>query len=183
MEFIPKMHIGWLNGWLLLVVFYSFFGLYLLSCSRLIVKKLYSVAGWSKREYAFSAFGKPFSLACIGLVIFSPLKFGTLVFWIGLIVYLAGTAVMFTALFEYRAVPVDEAVQNGIYRCSRNPQWVGLVLIFLGTIITTENGLALCIFCFSVVLYHFRVLGEERACLEAYGKPYQEYLDSVRRYF
>jgi len=183
MEFIPGMHIEWMNGWLMLAVFYILFGLFLLNCSKGVVKKLYSIAGWSKREYTLSALGKPFSLVYIGLMIFSPIKAGTAVFWIGLILYIIGTLVMFIALFEYRATPVDEPVQIGIYKYSRNPQWAGLALIFYGAAIMTGNGLAVLLLSGTLVLYHFRIKGEERACLTAYGDPYQKYLNSVRRYF
>lgn len=65
----------------------------------------------------------------------------------------------------------------------RNPQLIGLALIFLGSVIASGNGLAILLFCDSLILYHFRILGEERACLNAYGKTYQVYLKSVRRYF
>ena len=182
MDFIPNMHIGWMNGWLMLAIFYTLFGLFLLSCPKGVVKKLYSIAGWSKKEYTLSAFGKPFSLVCIGLMIYSPIKVGTIVFWVGLVLYIIGTLVMFIALFEYRATPIGEPVHTGIYKFSRNPQFAGLVLIFLGTAIMTGNGLAALLLSGTLILYHFRIKGEERACLAAYGDPYRKYLDSVRRY-
>ena len=81
MQFIPELQLGWLNGWVLLACFYVLFGLFLLSCPKPIVKKLYSVKGWSNREYILSAIGKPYSLACFALVIMSPLKIGSVVFW------------------------------------------------------------------------------------------------------
>ena len=183
MRFFPKMTLGWLNGWIPLAIFYALFGIFLLGCSKGIVKKLYSVAGWSKREYFLSAIGKPFSLACIVLVTFSPLIYPMGFFFAGVICYLLGSAVMFISLFEYRQTPVDEPVIGGIYHFSRNPQWVGLVLIFAGTAIMAGNGLALCLFIVTLGLYHFRILGEERACLAAYGESYQRYLDAVPRYF
>ena len=182
MDLIPDMHIGWMNGWLMLAIFYTLFGLFLLICPKGVVKKLYSVAGWSKREYTLSALGKPFSLACIGLMIYSPIKVGTIVFWIGFVLYIIGMLVMFIALFEYRSAPVNELVQTGIYKYSRNPQWAGLALIFYGTAIMVGNGLAVLLLSGTQVLYHFRIEGEERACLAAYGDPYRKYKDSVRRY-
>ena len=183
MRFFPKMTLGWLNGWIPLAIFYALFGIFLLGCSKRIVKKLYSVAGWSKREYFLSAIGKPFSLACIVLVTFSPLIYPTGLFFVGGLSYLMGCVIMFIALFEYKRTPVAEPVSGGIYRFSRNPQWVGLVLIFAGTAIMAGNGLALCLFIVTLGLYHFRILGEERACLAAYGESYQRYLDTAPRYF
>lgn len=55
MQFIPDLQLGWMNGWVLLAFFYMLFGLFLLSCPKPIVKKLYNVKGWSKRVYILSA--------------------------------------------------------------------------------------------------------------------------------
>ena len=183
MQFVPDLQLGWLNGWVLLAFFYMLFGIFLLSCPKPIVKKLYSVKGWSKREYILSAIGKPYSLACFVLVIMSPLKIGSVVFWVGMILYALGCIIMFIALFEYRATPADQPVRTGIYQYSRNPQWVGLALMFFGAAVACGNGLAVLLFFGGVSFYHFRILGEEKACLAAYGKPYQDYLNTVRRYF
>ena len=183
MQFITDLQLGWLNGWVPLAFFYILFGLFLLNCPKPIVKKLYSVKGWSRREYILSAIGKPHSLACFGLVIMSPLKIGSVVFWVGLLLYMFGCIIMFIALFEYRATPADQPVRTGIYQYSRNPQWVGLALMFFGTAFACGNGLAILLFFGGVGFYHFRILGEEKACLAVYGKPYQDYLNLVRRYF
>lgn len=183
MELFPVLKIGWLNGWLPLAFFYACFGIFLLTCKKPVVKRLYSVNGWSKREYILSGIGKPFSLACIALMIFTPINFRDPLFYLGLFLYGAGFAVMFIALFEYKRTPTDEPVTGGIYRHSRNPQWLALVMIFMGTALMAGNGLALLIFIITVILYHYRILGEERACLAAYGDEYQKLLDEVPRYF
>jgi protein-S-isoprenylcysteine O-methyltransferase Ste14 len=101
----------------------------------------------------------------------------------GMMLYLLGVLNMFFALYQFRATPVSLAVRSGIYYYSRNSQWVGLMLIFFGTAVVCVNELAIILFICSVLLYHFRVLGEEQACLAALGKPYQDYLYAVRRYF
>ena len=183
MQFVPKLELGWLNGWVSLAFFYLLFGLFLLNSPKQIVKKLYSVRGWTKREYILSAIGKPFAIACLIVVILSPLKIGSTVFWIGMMLYTLGCMIMFIALFEYRATPADKPVCTGIYQYSRNPQWVGLALMFFGTAAACGNGLAVLFFICGLALYHFRIQGEEKACLTAYGKPYQDYLNAVRRYF
>lgn len=183
MAFIPELKTGWLNGWIYLAVFYGCFGLYLLFLPKGIVKKLYSVRGWEKAYYRLAAIGKPFSLASLTLLIFSPINFHPAVFWPGTLVYLAGFAIMFSALFTYRKTPADQAVRGGLYQYSRNPQWVGLALIFIGTGISCGNGLALILMSIGIVFYHFRILGEESACLKAYSQSYQEYINEVPRYF
>jgi len=183
MEFLPELKLGWGNGWLYLALFYSCFGIYLISCSKAIVKKLYSVAGWEKRYYILSAIGKPLSLISLTLIILSPIKFNTTIFWLGTFIYLAGFLIMFIALWIYHQTPADAPVRGGIYQFSRNPQWLGLILIFIGACISCGNGLALLLMSVGIVMYHFRILGEESACLKAYGQTFQDYIDSVPRYF
>jgi len=182
MEFLPGLKLSLLNGWIYLALFYGLFGLFLLICPKPIVNKLYSVAGWEKRYYVLSAIGKPFSLLCFALIILSPIKINTPLFWVGTGIYILGCVIMFIALFVYRNTPVGQPVQSGIYQYSRNPQWVGLALVSVGTCVACGNGLALLLIGFGILLYHFRILGEESACLKAYGKSYMNYMVSVPRY-
>ncbi len=183
MEFLPEMHLGWLNGWVPLLAFYLPFGLLMAIWPKAIVKKLYAISGWSRTERFLSMAGKPFALTCLTLIVFTPLRLGQPTFWIGLMLYLLGLTAMFAALITYRYTPIDEPVELGLYRYSRNPQWLGLMLIFTGSIVMVGSGLALLCMLFAITFYHFRILGEERACLAAYGEPYKAYLARVPRYF
>jgi protein-S-isoprenylcysteine O-methyltransferase Ste14 len=183
MELIPQFDPGWLNGWVPLVIFYLPFGLLMLIWPKEIVKKLYAVSGWSRSERILSLAGKPFALATIVLLTLTPLKLWQPVFWVGAGIYLLGFVIMFVALFDYRNTPAGQAVQRGLYRYSRNPQWLGLMLMFIGSGVMVGSWLIVLLMFVAVVFYHFRILGEERACLADYGEPYRAYLDRVPRYF
>ncbi len=183
MEWLPALKLGWLNGWLLLGAFYLVFGLFLLLSPRGVVARLYSVSGWSRQQQILSLAGKPFSLTCLGLVIFSPLKIGQPVFAIGCVLFVLGFAGMMVALFNYRQTPLDQPVTAGLYRLSRNPQWAALVTMFSGSCIAVGSGAAVVLLAAATVFYHFRILGEERACLAQYGESYRAYLARVPRYF
>jgi protein-S-isoprenylcysteine O-methyltransferase Ste14 len=182
-EIIPELNLGWLNGWIPLLIFYMPFVILMIAWPREVVRKLYDVSGWNPFERKMSLAGKPFSLASIMLLIFAPLKFGSPIFWIGMGIYVVGYAVIFTALFDYRSTSVGEPVECGIYRYSRNPQWIGLLLIFVGTGVMTGFGLVVIFMLLVTIFYHFRIKGEERACLAKYGEAYQRHLDEVPRYF
>ncbi|MGD8849563.1 MAG: methyltransferase [Anaerolineales bacterium] len=183
MEFIPDLSLGFLNGWLPLAVFYLPFGALMLIWPKDIVAKLYDISGWSKFERNMSLLAKPFSFSSMALLIFAPLKRSSPVFWIGLALYLVGYVVIFTALFNYRNTPVDKPVARGLYRYSRNPQWLGLLLIFFASGVMTGFGLVLLLLTLSAATTHFRILGEERVCLQRYGDSYQRHLEEVPRYF
>jgi protein-S-isoprenylcysteine O-methyltransferase Ste14 len=120
------------------------------------------------------------------LMIFSiwvPLKFGTVWFYSGLIFYLAGLLFSIIALHNYATTPGDEAIVKGMYRLSRNPLYFFHSLMMLGLCVASAS---LPMFVFWIVYNiptHFIILGEERYCMQTYGMTFQEYMNSVPRYF
>jgi len=183
MELMPTLQLDWLNGWLMLGSFYLVFVVLMLVFPRDAVARLFSVSGWSREQKVLSAVGKPFSLACVALIIFTPLKIGQSVFAVGLVIFALGFIGMIVALFNFRTTPADQPVTRGLYRISRNPQWVTLFTMFLGTCIAIGSWTAVALLLIGAVFYHFRIRGEERACLARHGEPYQAFLDRVPRYF
>jgi protein-S-isoprenylcysteine O-methyltransferase Ste14 len=183
MEWLPELKLGWFNGWLLPGAFYLIFGILMLLTPKDIVAKLFSISGWSKQQAILSAIGKPFSLTCLGIIIFSPLKTGQDVFVTGCVLFLIGFTGMMIALLNFRHTPSNQPVTQGLYRISRNPQWISLATMFLGACISIGSWLAIFLLLIAVVFYHFRILGEERACLNRYGEMYQDYMRRVPRYF
>jgi protein-S-isoprenylcysteine O-methyltransferase Ste14 len=183
MEFLGQLQVGWLNGWLMLVILYALFGILMIVFPREVVKRLYDRTGWTRRDYVRRMFAVPIALSTIGLFVFLPLKTGIPAFWIGLAIYGTGLVVFNTALFNYRSTPLDQPVTRGIYRFSRNPQQIGLLLAFLGTSFAVGSWLlvgAMVLMGFSA---HARVLAEERGCLKQYGDAHQEYMNRIPRYF
>ena len=71
-----------------------------------------------------------------------------------------------------------------VYLLETRPQFLTLpvALSFLGTCIAIGSWAAVILLLISVAFYHFRIRGEERACLARYGESYQEFLDRVPRY-
>jgi protein-S-isoprenylcysteine O-methyltransferase Ste14 len=182
-EWLPELKLGWLNGWLLLGAFYLLFDILMLLTPKDIVTKLFSVSGWSRQQVILSAIGKPFSLTCLGIIVFSPLKIEQNVFTAGFIIFLIGFIGMMIALFNFRNTPSTQPVTQGFYRISRNPQWISLATMFMGSCIAIGSWLAIVLLLIAMIFYHFRILGEERACLNRYGETYRNYLKRVPRYF
>ncbi|MBU1748286.1 MAG: phosphatidylethanolamine N-methyltransferase family protein, partial [Chloroflexi bacterium] len=156
MELMPTLQLGWLNGWLMLGSFYLVFAVLMLVFPRDVVAKLFSVSGWSREQKVLSAIGKPFSLACLALIIFTPLKIGQGVFVVGLVTFALGFVGMIVALFNFRNTPAGQPVTSGLYRVSRNPQWVTLFTMFLGNCIAIGSWTAVVLLLIAAVFYHFR---------------------------
>lgn len=182
MELLPAMRWGWLNGWLMLSAFYLVFGILLLAFPRDIRAQLFDMSGWKRKHRILSAIGKLFALACLILIVLTPLKIGQGVFVVGMTVFVPGFVGMSSALWDYRNTPADHPVTRGLYRVSRNPQWVMLAMMFLGTSIAIGSWAAVMLFLASAGFYHFRILGEENACVTQYGASYRQYMTRVPRY-
>lgn len=122
-------------------------------------------------------------IACATLIIFTPLKIGANVFVLGTALYGFGLAGFIIALFEFKNTPSDQPVTQGLYRISRNPQEFTFSIAFLGMCIAVGSWFALLLLAIARLLLHFRILAEEKACLERYGESYQAYMKRVPRYF
>ncbi|MBN1136527.1 MAG: isoprenylcysteine carboxylmethyltransferase family protein, partial [Anaerolineae bacterium] len=182
MEWFPGLELVWLNGWILLVPFYAVFGLLLLIFPREVVRRLYHKSGWSRWQMIMSVLTKLAALIFIVLILATPLRIGTSVLGVGIVLYLFGFVLMVVALIHYRQTPMGEAVVKGVYRISRNPQWVALVLVVFGIAIAIGSWTAITLAVVMVVAGHFRILAEEEVCLEQYGESYRRYMERVPRY-
>lgn len=74
-------------------------------------------------------------------------------------------------------------VDTGIYRFSRNPMYLGMVLILAGLVFAWGNYLSwLGVAGFVAYITHFQIVPEEKILKEIYGEEYKEYIRKVRRW-
>lgn len=77
----------------------------------------------------------------------------------------------------------SSVVRTGIYRWSRNPMYLGFLLILAAWGIALSNGLALLVLpLFVAYMNRFQILPEERALRHRFGADYETYTASVRRW-
>ncbi len=183
MEFFPVLKIGWLNGWILFALEVSIQGFLLLVFPKDVVARLFDRSGWSVKQRAFLILGKLFSLACLVLIILTPLKTHTVVFIIGLVLYAIGLGGLVMSMFNFKDTPPDQPVTKGIYKISRHPQIVSLFVIFVGICLAIGSWAALLALALSRLLQHFSILAEEEVCKERYGDSYRAFMKQVPRYF
>jgi protein-S-isoprenylcysteine O-methyltransferase Ste14 len=86
------------------------------------------------------------------------------------------------ALAAFARMAPGEPATSGLYRFSRNPQWVGLIFVYLGSCLAVGSWLNVLLMAMIVALYHVRILAEERSCLQLYGDAYRRYTEQVPRY-
>jgi len=185
MDLLPKLQVSILNGWIPLIIY--FIGLAL------------SVSLYSKeaRIWLFNnpkdgnkgvlifirLFGQLAMMAYILMMIFTPMRIGNPIFLVGAAVFSIGFVFEMSALYYFRRTPVGQPVVKGPYRVSRNPQWLGLFLVLLGSAIAAGVWLYIGIVVIVGIIYHIQILDEETACIKKYGENYREYMNRIPRYF
>jgi protein-S-isoprenylcysteine O-methyltransferase Ste14 len=74
-------------------------------------------------------------------------------------------------------------VTNGIYRFSRNPMYLGFLIILGAWGVLLENGLAITLMpVFIGYMNQFQIIPEEKALMAQFGGDYKKYLDTTARW-
>ncbi len=74
-------------------------------------------------------------------------------------------------------------VISGIYKYTRNPMYLGLLLSLLGWALYLSNGLAFILLpVFMIYMSRFQIQPEERVMMQKFEDEYRVYLTQVRRW-
>ena len=77
----------------------------------------------------------------------------------------------------------SSVVTGGIYRVSRNPMYLGFLLVLAGWVVYLSNaGAALVLPAFVAYLTRYQIEPEERVLLAKFGPEYAQYMSRVRRW-
>jgi protein-S-isoprenylcysteine O-methyltransferase Ste14 len=88
-----------------------------------------------------------------------------------------------TSVNPLRVDRCSTLVTAGLYRFSRNPMYLGLVLALLGWAIVLGNVLCLLlVWAFARTLEVLQIKPEESALLKTFGKVYSDYTHRVNRW-
>ncbi len=88
-----------------------------------------------------------------------------------------------TTVNPMRPQAASSLVVSGVYRVSRNPMYVGLLLVLLGWAVLLANVLALAIVpTFILYMNRFQIGPEETALAKMFGEQYATYRSRVRRW-
>ena len=75
-----------------------------------------------------------------------------------------------------------ELVVRGVYRYSRNPQYLGLSLVLAGTGLGSRSGSVLLHTAGVGLVFRSWVRVEERHLARQFGRPYRQYVDTTHRW-
>jgi protein-S-isoprenylcysteine O-methyltransferase Ste14 len=185
MTALPSLQLAVSNVWLLLVAYGIGFLLALRPFSKAEKVRLFADPKKPLRgiKRVTLHFGQFVAFAFIVLMVFTPVtrKVGPLL--LGIAIYVGGYFTVVVALRYFRLANEGQPAKDGPYRVSRNPQWVGLFLVLMGTAILSAAWLPFVMVLVVGCIYHLQILEEENACASLYGADYINYLHRVPRYF
>jgi protein-S-isoprenylcysteine O-methyltransferase Ste14 len=185
MSLVPDFEVGFWNAW----IFMGPFLLVILLTMLLMVKKgapggPARVSCKSKTTLVVASLSKIIIFPAAIYSVFLPLELGTVWFYIGLPIALIGLAGSSLVLVSWAITSAGEPVTRWIYRFSRHPMYVTMVLLLLGVSIASVSWvfLVFAIICGIGVTRPFSVKIEEAQCLGHYGAAYREYMDQTPRW-
>jgi Phospholipid methyltransferase len=78
--------------------------------------------------------------------------------------------------------PPERLVSTGPYAYTRNPMYLGHLFFLTGLTLTLQSWLAALITIAVAIWFHIRVLGDEKKLAARLGKPYIDYVNTVKRW-
>jgi protein-S-isoprenylcysteine O-methyltransferase Ste14 len=182
MQFLPDFSIDIVGGW--------WFSLSFLMVNMFIALKY---PGFRRKALVFPryrSFVERISMIFTILIfqgrvlmaIFIPISFTMPFFAIGMVGWLLGLTAYLVSIITFSSSSPDAPVVSGIYRLTRNPQQISLIMMW------SSAGLILGTFLFPLLGFIEMVMAypgfkaQERFCLEKFGDKYKEYMNQVPRY-
>lgn len=106
---------------------------------------------------------------------------------------LAGLSFDVLALLRFRSArttinPLDPSrssalVERGVYRITRNPMYLGLLLVLAGWTVWLDHALTFVVLpLFVAYITRFQIVPEERILADRFGEPYAGYRTRVHRW-
>jgi len=181
MSLIPEFELGLWNAWILVIpiLIISF------SDMRATASRESGKAGdfqLTRKENRLTyAVFLPMVVSWV-YAVFLPLQLGTIWLYSGLIICLFGMIFTIVAILNFATSPKDKVITKGLYRFTRNPTYIGMILMQTGLGIACSSWLYLLLTVVLIILLNANLSAEERYCLYRYGDDYLKYKNKTPRW-
>jgi protein-S-isoprenylcysteine O-methyltransferase Ste14 len=177
MSLVPAFEIGLWNAWILAIALLLF-----AFVPSLVLNDYDKKMGGPEGSGKGGTLTNIFFFILVIYAIFLPVKLGTVWFYTGLLIYILGLMIISVAIANAATTPLGKPFTKGVYRYSRNPMYLSMIIVFIGIGIASASWLYLLLLAVMIVLIYFAVAAEERYCLERYGLTYREYMNRTPRW-
>ena len=181
MSLIPAFELGLWNAWILVIPMLIIFFYTMKVTSVRESGEAGDFELTKKEKRIINAVFLPLVVSLV-YAVFLPLQLGTTWLYIGLVIYLFGMAFVVIAVRNFASTPRDEVITKGLYSVTRNPEYVGLLLMQIGLGIACISWLYLLLTVMLLILLNANLSAEERYCLYKYGDNYRKYKNRTPRW-
>jgi protein-S-isoprenylcysteine O-methyltransferase Ste14 len=117
-----------------------------------------------------------------GYAVFLPLPLDAVWLYTGLTICLFGMIFTSVAILNFATSPKDKVITKGLYRFTRNPTYIGIILMQTGLGITCASWLYLLLTAILIFLMNTILPSEERYCQYRFGEDYLKYKNKTPRW-
>ena len=178
---IPEFELGLWNAWTLVIAMLIIFFFDVRATAARESGKSGDFQLTKKENIIMNAVFLPMVVSFV-YAVFLPLQLGTTWLYSGLLIYLFGMVFTTVTLLNFASSPKDKVITKGLYRFSRNPMYIGLLLMQFGLGIACSSWLYLLLTVVLMILLNTILSSEERYCLYRYGDDYRKYMNSTPRW-
>ena len=181
MSLIPAFELGLWNAWILVIpiLILSF------SDMRVTAARESGKAGdfqlTRKEKRIINVIFLPMIVSWV-YAVFLPLQLGTIWLYSGLFIFLFGIVFTSVAILNFASSPKDKVITKGLYSFTRNPTYIGMILMQIGLGIACSSWLYLLLTVVLTILLNANSSAEERYCLYRYGDDYRKYKNRTPRW-
>jgi len=181
MSLIPAFELGLWNAWILVIpiLILSF------SDMRVTAARESGEAGdfqLTRKENRLTyAVFLPMVVSWV-YAVFLPLQLDITWLYSGLIIYLFGIVFTIVAVLNFATTPKDKVITKGLYSVTRNPTYIGMILMQTGLGIACSSWLYLLLTVVLTILLNANLSAEERYCLYRFGDDYRKYKNKTPRW-
>jgi protein-S-isoprenylcysteine O-methyltransferase Ste14 len=110
--------------------------------------------------------------------------------WIGVFIFFEGVLFLCFSLihlgrYTKLGLPKNDVIQlrtNGIYKLSRNPMYLGLIIVAIASVMMVPNPFNLVFAVVGILIHHKIIVNEEKFLTERFGQQYLDYKKTTKRY-
>jgi protein-S-isoprenylcysteine O-methyltransferase Ste14 len=110
--------------------------------------------------------------------------------WIGIFIFFEGVLFLCFSLihlgrYTKMGLPKNDVIQlrtTGIYKLSRNPMYLGLIIVAIASVMMVPNPFNLVFAVAGILIHHKIIINEEKFLTERFEQQYLDYKQSTNRY-
>jgi protein-S-isoprenylcysteine O-methyltransferase Ste14 len=183
MSWIPDFEIGVWNAWLFMII-YPLQWLAVVILPKHIAERTSRAPEIirTRQDLVMAFLTQGFWIGATLYSIFVPFQTGTPWLWTGLALFAVGLLFLILASVAVAGTPTDKPFTSGVYRFSRHPMYLSMILVYLGVSIAAASWLFFLITIITTFLQCYQMIKEEKFCLDKFGSAYREYMDKTPRW-